>query len=124
MGVFEHLPYTNFHNLNLDWVIEQVNNMGLRIDNIDMVLRTLDEYEKKEHLTNNRKLSETGDFTGTIFGRPGNLLLGQVDSNTEKIRFLVNMFNNGQTGLVIDGGVFTEMGINKLYDGGKFRPNV
>lgn len=25
MGLFEHFPYTNFHELNLDWIIDQLN---------------------------------------------------------------------------------------------------
>lgn len=25
MGVFEQFPYTNFHNLNLDWIVEKIN---------------------------------------------------------------------------------------------------
>lgn len=24
MGLFEHFPYTNYHELNLDWLVEQV----------------------------------------------------------------------------------------------------
>ena len=33
MGLFEHFPYSNFHAINLDWVIEQVKNT---IDNAVM----------------------------------------------------------------------------------------
>lgn len=28
MGLFEHFPYTNFHQLNLDWLIEQLKNLS------------------------------------------------------------------------------------------------
>ena len=28
MGLFEHFPYTNFHELNLDWLIEQLKQLG------------------------------------------------------------------------------------------------
>ncbi len=28
MGLFEHWPYTNFHNLNLDWIIDKVKNIN------------------------------------------------------------------------------------------------
>ena len=24
MGVFEHFPYANIHNLNLDWILEHI----------------------------------------------------------------------------------------------------
>lgn len=27
MGMFEQFPYTNFHELNLDWIIEQIKNV-------------------------------------------------------------------------------------------------
>lgn len=29
MGVFENLPYTNFHELNLDWIIEKLKNIEI-----------------------------------------------------------------------------------------------
>lgn len=28
MGLFEQFPYTNFHNLNLDWLINEIKNLG------------------------------------------------------------------------------------------------
>lgn len=27
MGVFEHFPYTNFHDLNLDWILKNLNEI-------------------------------------------------------------------------------------------------
>lgn len=32
MGVFEHFPYTNFHELNLDWVLRQIHTLETRMD--------------------------------------------------------------------------------------------
>lgn len=29
MGVFENIPYTNFHELNLDWIIEKLKNIEI-----------------------------------------------------------------------------------------------
>ena len=38
MGVFEHFPYTNFHELNLDWILKTVRGFQTTIDNIpDMI---------------------------------------------------------------------------------------
>lgn len=41
MGVFEHFPYTNFHELNLDWVVNQIKELkdivGTQI--VDLVAR-------------------------------------------------------------------------------------
>ena len=27
-------PYTNFHDLNLDWILQELNNMDARLDGI------------------------------------------------------------------------------------------
>lgn len=35
MGLFEHFPYTNFHELNLDWLLRVVNELSDRMDKID-----------------------------------------------------------------------------------------
>lgn len=32
MGVFEHFPYTNFHELNLDWLLKMIHTLELRLD--------------------------------------------------------------------------------------------
>lgn len=32
MGIFEHFPYTNFHELNLDWVIDFIQSGKLDIE--------------------------------------------------------------------------------------------
>lgn len=73
-------------------------------------------FETKKSLTENRLLSPTGNFTGTIFGLPGYVM----GVNKDKIFYLTQQFQDGQTGLVIDGGFFTDSGINKSYNGGYF----
>lgn len=35
MGVFEHFPYTNYHELNLDWVIEEVKRCVALCENVE-----------------------------------------------------------------------------------------
>lgn len=34
MGLFEQFPYTNFHELNLDWVLTTVKSLSEKLDNI------------------------------------------------------------------------------------------
>lgn len=34
MGLFEQFPYTNFHELNLDWIIGKVKEFNTRLDTI------------------------------------------------------------------------------------------
>lgn len=31
MGLFEHFPYTNFHDLNLNWVVEELNKLSAEV---------------------------------------------------------------------------------------------
>ena len=35
MGLFDQFPYTNFHELNLDWVLQKIKELGSVYDNID-----------------------------------------------------------------------------------------
>ncbi len=35
MGLFEHFPYTNFHEVNLAWLIHEVKKLREDLDNID-----------------------------------------------------------------------------------------
>lgn len=35
MGLFEHFPYTNFHELNLNWILQKIKEFKSEIDNID-----------------------------------------------------------------------------------------
>lgn len=81
---------------------------------------SLDGYEKTDNITNNRKLSPTGDFSGTIRGHDTGLVLNEIGSNAQTLRILSGEFADGQTGQVIDGGFFDADGIKRNYDGGKF----
>ena len=35
MGLFEHFPYTNFHELNLDWIIKTVKDLDEKVNSIE-----------------------------------------------------------------------------------------
>lgn len=35
MGVFEHFPYTNFHDLNLDWVVQLIRKLDGNVEDLD-----------------------------------------------------------------------------------------
>lgn len=34
MGLFNHFPYTNFHEMNLDWLLTKVKNLSNTVDNL------------------------------------------------------------------------------------------
>lgn len=35
MGLFEQFPYTNFHELNLDWIIQEIKTLNEKVDSIE-----------------------------------------------------------------------------------------
>ena len=35
MALWEHFPYTNFHNLNLDWIVTKVKELNARVDELE-----------------------------------------------------------------------------------------
>lgn len=49
MGLFEQFPYTNFHELNLDWLIETMKTLGISFDNLK---EYVDDYLKDENIAN------------------------------------------------------------------------
>lgn len=46
MGVFEHYPYTNFHELNLDWIIKLVKELNSKVNDqlAEIIQETADAY--------------------------------------------------------------------------------
>ena len=38
MGVYENLPYTNFHELNLDWIVKKIKELEGKTDQIDQAV--------------------------------------------------------------------------------------
>lgn len=46
MGLWEHFPYTNFHNLNLDWIVTKVKELNQKVTELDQWAQTHQgEYE-------------------------------------------------------------------------------
>ena len=53
MAIFENFPYTNVHELNLDWIIKTVKELGLKVDDLDDIVNNkIDEYVK-EYINDN-----------------------------------------------------------------------
>lgn len=41
MGLFEQFPYTNFHELNLDWLLQEMKRLAGRMDTVEEVVEEL-----------------------------------------------------------------------------------
>lgn len=51
MGLFEHFPYTNFHDLNLDWILRTVKELYNKVsEQSDWIEEHQKEYEELKTL--------------------------------------------------------------------------
>lgn len=49
MGLFEQFPYTNFHELNLDWIIKEIKDLNEKVDSIeDRILNQAKAYTDEQ----------------------------------------------------------------------------
>lgn len=108
-------------------VVEFSNGWQEQIDALyDYINQKIEELDQRKedsiNITNNRKLSEIGDFTGTLCNNHITAceLVAQVDTNTDEIRELIVQFEDGATGQVIECGFFGDDNIDRNYDGGVF----
>lgn len=60
MGLYDQFPYTNFHELNLDWIIEQMKHCLSVVDGINTNIDTAVEQEIN-------KLVESGEFEQFLY---------------------------------------------------------
>lgn len=42
-GTFEQFPYTNYHDLNLDWIIEALKELNDRVTDLEARVTALEE---------------------------------------------------------------------------------
>ena len=86
MGMFEQFPYSNFHELNLDWLIEQIKQIG-----------------------ENAVLSVNGETGDVILYQSENIVFPDVDSATWRMVRTAGghvagvMFQNGLMYVMYDG---------------------
>lgn len=99
----------------LSKVITILNDLIKQVGSFDAALKICKEWALQTFLT------PSGDLIGSLNGRSVSSVLTLLDSNRDTLLYLCNQFNDGQTGLVIDGGFFEDSGINKNYNGGYFK---
>ena len=88
MGFTNDFPYSDFHEMNLDWVINKIKEFQERIDSFeDTVLKKANDYTDSEIIKLSQKISaEFVDFTREITNK-----IAKIDSNYEEF---VNYVNN------------------------------
>lgn len=88
MDFTNDFPYTDFHEINLDWILNKVKEFQERIDSFeDAILKKANDYTDSEILKLSQKISkEFVDFTKEITDKIAN-----IDSNYAQF---VNYVNN------------------------------
>ena len=65
MGLFEQFPFTNFHEMNLDWVINEIKNLGNEVDNFSSELQNY-VYEYLDKWIHDNKIDVAGMTNGEV----------------------------------------------------------
>lgn len=65
MGLFEQFPYSNFHELNLDWILQKIKELDGKVDSIeDRILKEANAYTDQQMAGLRRDFAELeADFT-------------------------------------------------------------
>ena len=59
MGLFEQFPYSNFHELNLDWILTKIKELDEKVDSIeDRILKEANAYTDQQIATLRREFNE------------------------------------------------------------------
>ena len=75
MGFFEQFPYTNFHTINLDWIIKNVRICLDKIDTLNSDIKSLETYVKdyfknlnvQDEINNKlEEMAESGELANII----------------------------------------------------------
>lgn len=62
MGLFEKFPYSNFHELNLDWILAKIKELDEKVDSIeDRILNEANAYTDKQIAVLQRDFNELED---------------------------------------------------------------
>lgn len=108
MGLFDQFPYTNFHELNLDWIMGQMKNVEGYVKNIEGVIgettREMIEslYEKGLLTTPYNIISNGADNTGV---KDASTII-QTVLDTFKICFIPNGTYRLEKPIIVDSGMF------------------
>ena len=65
MGLFNQFPFTNFHEMNLDWVISEIQKLGNKVDNFSNELQNY-VYEYLDKWVHDNEIDVAGLTNGEV----------------------------------------------------------
>lgn len=101
-------PYTNFHEMNLDWILSEIKKLNHDVENIPNLIGTA-----IDSIVNS--LPAETEITPQMFGAVGD---GATDDSTAFTAFILSLVRNGKQGFIPNGiynikdGIFYRSGKN------------
>ena len=90
MGLFNQFPFTNFHEMNLDWLISEIQKLGNKVDNFSNELQNY-VYEYLDKWVHDNEIDVSGVTSGEIninaFAPHGDGVTDDKDSFNNAIDF-------------------------------------
>lgn len=118
MALFEknYLPYSNLHELNLDWFLIKFKELILEFGDIKTAV---DEFYK---WVEENYLQKDGDLVGSIGGYPVDCVIASIADSLSLSKTIIDMINaRFSIGYAIDGGWYTDTDPpSNIYDGGDY----
>jgi hypothetical protein len=93
VGVFEQFPYTNYHDLNLDWILQKTKEALTQVDvytgKVDVLTTTADGMQDEIDIVNKEISAINADLENIEKGEYVELYLNSViswiDNNLQKL---------------------------------------
>ncbi len=101
MAIWEQFPFTNFHEQNLDWVLNSVKNLDERVDTLENSGAVSKDYVDEQDATLDEKIvAERSARTTT-----DQILQNQITAHTTSIGQLSNRVLSTETNIGVKGNV-------------------
>lgn len=107
---FEQFPYSNFHDLNLDWIIGKIKEFNERLDTIrEGILTAANDY------TDNQIAKFNASFTNEMaaFRRDYNTFVSQVNNTLKLYQTQLDLFDEELKNSIIGVNARTDLAIKQ-----------
>ena len=120
---FDHYPYTNFHNINLDWVLQAVKAWGTQVENLgrqftnlqevwiafkneteQMIEAEIAEFNEAYEIDKNQLQVQYQQFTDYVTN-----YLNSLDYETEIREYMQEMVDNGELTILLAPTIATNV---------------
>ena len=112
MGVFDHFPYTNFHELNLNWIVNEIKKLVNDYEKLNGLFKDFEEL--KQYVIDYFNNADFLDDIETILLQmvtDGIINVSNVNFESVKVMNGNNVLEMMENGLYLQGGCYVENGV-------------